>query len=56
MTILAFLRIGTNPRALRQPFSVADALEIVSEWLSRANVVVVNPTERHWEIFRGLAV
>ena len=56
MTILAFLCIGTNPRALRQPLSVADALEIVSEWLSRANIVVVNPTERHWEIFRGLVV
>jgi uncharacterized protein len=56
MTIFAFLRIGTNPHALRQPFSMADGLEIVSEWLSRPNVVIVNPTERHWEIFRDLVV
>jgi len=56
MTIFAFLRISTNPRALRHPFSMAGGLEIVSEWLGRPNVITVNPTKRHWEIFRELSV
>lgn len=56
ITILAFLRIGTDPRALQAPFTTAEALATVSKWLDRSNVVVLGPTERHWGILRDLAV
>jgi len=52
MTIAAFLRIGTTSRALKHPFTIAQAIEIVSGWLSRPTVSLLNPGERHWEILR----
>ncbi len=54
MVILAFVRITTSPRALRRPLSIVQATERVAAWLVRPNVVLLNPDERHWEIFRNL--
>lgn len=54
VTILAFLRIGTNPRAFRSPFALEEAVEIISQWLSRPNVRVAVPGRRHWEILSRL--
>jgi uncharacterized protein len=54
VTLLAFLRIGTNPRALEHPLSVAEAEGIVSEWLERPTITVLNPGDRHWDILRKL--
>jgi hypothetical protein len=54
IALLAFLRIGTNPRAFRRPFSIAEASDIVSEWLDRTNTTVLEPGERHWAILSGL--
>lgn len=50
-TITAFLRISTSVRAFPQPLRTADAVEIVSEWLGRPNLIVLQPTGRHWKIF-----
>jgi len=54
MTILAFLRISTNPRAFARPLSINEALAVVSEWLSIPSVRILNPTERHIEIMNSL--
>lgn len=54
VTLLAFLRISTNPRAFGRPLTIAEALPIVAEWLARPTVVILNPGERHWEIFSNL--
>jgi toxin-antitoxin system PIN domain toxin len=51
VTILAFLRISTNPRIYEQPRPVPKALEIVGAWLARPNVRILEPTSRHWSIF-----
>jgi toxin-antitoxin system PIN domain toxin len=53
-TILAFLRIGTNPRVFERPYSIEDAAEIASSWLAHPAVAVVRPGERYWEILREL--
>jgi toxin-antitoxin system PIN domain toxin len=53
-TTTAFLRISTNARAFAHPFTIAEATEIVSEWLERPQVVALTPGERHWEIFSDL--
>ncbi len=50
-TITAFIRISTNIRAFPKPFSTKEAIEIVAEWAERANVTILQPSERHWEIF-----
>lgn len=56
VTILAFLRIGSNPRAFPYPLSPAEASEIVSSWLERPMVAVLIPGERHWSILSGLLI
>lgn len=53
-TILAFLRVGTNPRAFPEPLSTDEAVSIVSGWLAHPTVATVEPGERHWDILRGL--
>jgi toxin-antitoxin system PIN domain toxin len=49
MTVLAFLRIGTSPRPLENPFSIDEATAIVAEWFERPMVTLLNPGERHWQ-------
>lgn len=51
-TILAFVRITTNPRAVKHPLSNVQACDIVATWLERPNVVVVNAADRFWDILR----
>jgi hypothetical protein len=51
-TILAFVRISTNPRAVKNPLSSANACAIVGTWLERPNVIVVNAADRFWNILR----
>ena len=54
LTLRAFLRISTNPRAFEEPLSIAEATTTISSWLARPNAVVVQAGERHWEILRHL--
>jgi toxin-antitoxin system PIN domain toxin len=53
-TLLAFIRISTNPRAVARPLSGEDACEIVASWLSRPNVTISSAGERFWPLFRDL--
>ncbi len=54
VTILAFIRISTNPRIFEQPLSVAEAVSAVSTWLTQPSVSVLEAGERGWEILGGL--
>jgi uncharacterized protein len=54
VALLAFLRVGTNPRLRRDALSLAEATAIVADWLERPMVILLNPGERHWEILRAL--
>ena len=56
LTILAFVRIATNPRAFESPLTSKEAAAIVSSWLEAAAVRVVVPGERYWEILSTLLV
>ena len=53
-TMLAFLRIGTHPRAFPEPLTTEEAIRIVSAWLAHPTIVVLGPGERHWEILKTL--
>ena len=55
-TILAFLRLSTNPRAMRHPLAIAAAWDVARGWLDRPNVRVPVPTERHAEILGRVLV
>src|SRR5207248_3495173 len=50
-TLLAFVRIATNSRALRVPLSGERACGIVAQWLTLPQVVVAAPGQSFWPIF-----
>jgi len=54
ITILAFLRISTNPGLSGRPLRMEEASGVVDDWLRQPNVGILTPGERHWEILRGL--
>lgn len=49
-----FIRIGTNPRASRQPLTLKEAIERVQSWFDQPCVRILQPTEQHWTIFKQL--
>ncbi|CAN5260067.1 type II toxin-antitoxin system VapC family toxin [soil metagenome] len=54
--ITAFLRISTNPRAFPQPFDLAEAIEIVDEWIALPNTEILTPMANRWTIFQSLII
>jgi uncharacterized protein len=51
-SVLAFVRITTNARAVRRPLTGTQACDIVHEWLARPNVTTIDAGERFWDFFR----
>jgi len=56
VTVLAFVRISTNPRVFEQPLLASEALAAVASWLERPCVSVLEAGEACWEIFRELVL
>lgn len=54
-SILAFIRIGTNPTVFERPLGSSAAIAIVESWLARPNVGLAAPGERHWQILAQVA-
>jgi toxin-antitoxin system PIN domain toxin len=53
-SLLAFLRLVTNPRVFQRPLSMADAWKQVDAWLGSGPAWVPSPTQRHAEILARL--
>jgi toxin-antitoxin system PIN domain toxin len=53
-SLLAFVRLISNPRIFRSPLPASEALLQVEEWLGCRNVWVPEPAERHGEILASL--
>ena len=53
-SLVAFLRIGTNPRVFEQPEPVGRAWRQVMEWLGCESAWTPRPAERHPEILCAL--
>ncbi|MBK7864964.1 MAG: PIN domain-containing protein [Archangiaceae bacterium] len=51
--VLAFLRLTTS-KVFPKPLTPADATAVVDAWLTEAGLSIVEPTERHWAVLRGL--
>ena len=56
VTLLAFIRISTNPRIFEAPLGAAEAIAIVSSWLARPAVSILEAGEQCWETLRALLV
>ncbi len=53
-SLLAFVRLVTNPRVFEQPESIRAAWQQVEEWLDCDAAWIPAPTERHREILGAL--
>ena len=54
MSLSAFLRIATNPRASRSPLSPSEAWEHIDAWLDAPATWVPGPGRGHRDILRDL--
>jgi toxin-antitoxin system PIN domain toxin len=54
LSLAAFVRISTHPRASERPLTSAEAWRHVEDWLACDNAWIPNPTERHAEVLGGL--
>jgi len=55
-TILAFVRLVTNPRIFERPENIEVAWKQVEEWLDCPPVWIPQPTQRHREILGPLLI
>jgi toxin-antitoxin system PIN domain toxin len=53
-SLLAFLRLVTNPRVFERPEPMMDAWRQVREWLACENAWVPQPTEHHHDLLNKL--
>jgi hypothetical protein len=56
ISLLAFVRLSTDPRVFARPLEPSEAIASVAEWLALPNVSIVEPTVRHWPLLGELAV
>lgn len=54
IVLSGFLRVVTHPRIFNPPSPLPDALTFVDAIRNQPNCVLINPGERHWEIFKHL--
>jgi hypothetical protein len=52
--LLAFIRIGTNPRLHQRPLQIAEAIERVQSWLDQPCTRIIQPTDQHWGILQKM--
>jgi len=53
-SILAFVRLASNPVVFRQPITPAAAWQVVRQWLRQENVWIPTPGTTNGEIFESL--
>ena len=53
-SLLAFVRIATNPAIVRHPVRPAEAWRQIKDWLARDVVWIPLPTAQHAEVLEGL--
>ncbi len=56
LTLSAAVRITTNPRAYRMPSAIEEAFRFCDSLLGQPHCQIVEPGERHWDIFKGLCI
>jgi len=54
VSLLAFVRVSTNPRIFASPLLISAAFDLVDSWLGQPPSTVPAPTARHAALLRGL--
>lgn len=52
--LVAFVRIGTNPRLHRRPLTAKEAVARVESWLAQPCVQLLAPGDHHWSILQRM--
>lgn len=52
--LVGFVRLTTRAAVFDHPLSVEESLDVVDGWLAQPCVTVLNPTDRHTAVLRGL--
>jgi uncharacterized protein len=53
-TLLAVVRLTTNPAIYEDPLAVDEALDLIAGWLAQPAALVIEPSERHTALLRSL--
>jgi len=56
VSVIAFLRLTTNPRVSADPSTPDEAWGHVDSWFTSPSAWIPQPTSRHAEVLRGLVV
>jgi toxin-antitoxin system PIN domain toxin len=56
LVLSAVVRVTTNPRAYRTPSTIEDAIGFCEDLLGQPHCQIVDPGERHWNIFKRLCI
>jgi hypothetical protein len=56
LALAAVVRITTNPRVFRTPSSIDEAFAFCDNLLGQPHCQIVDPGERHFDIFRRLCI
>ena len=54
LVLSAVVRITTNTRVFRKPSTIAEAFGFCEDLLGQPHCQIVEPGERHWDIFKQL--
>jgi len=54
VAVLGFIRLLTNPRIFKDPYSPSEILAFVGTWLAQPQVKIVHPSEQHFNRLAGL--
>ena len=56
ITCLAYIRVFTNPRAVRYPLPLSEVTATIDRWFDRPVVRMIGPSRRFWGLFQKLLV
>jgi toxin-antitoxin system PIN domain toxin len=56
LVLSAVVRIVTNPRVFKTPSPIEEAFKFSDDLLRQPHCQIVEPGERHWDIFRRLCI
>ena len=54
LVLSGFLRIVTHPKIFRSPSTVDKAIDFTQQLRGQPNCVIIEPRNRHWDIFTNL--
>lgn len=54
VVLLGFLRLSTRSQVYARPLQPAEAFEFIDSWLEQPCAILLQPTERHLVLLRGL--